>query len=103
MAYSHAMGRDIPDYNYYIDAPGETKQLDALLDTVRAGDRVIVGTITDFMLPDIQDMLNTLENLDELDVAVISRLQPDYDIKKYRSAIRLADTICRVKMGKRPV
>ena len=55
LAYSHAMGRDIPDYNYYIDAPGETKQLDALLDTVRAGDRVIVGTITDFMLPDIQD------------------------------------------------
>ena len=103
LAYSHAMGRNIPDYNYYIDAPGETKQLDALLDTVRAGDRVIVGTITDFMLPDIQDMLNTLENLDELDVAVISRLQPDYDIKKYRSAIRLADTICRVKMGKRPV
>ena len=38
LAYSHAMGRDIPDYNYYIDAPGETKQLDALLDTVRAGD-----------------------------------------------------------------
>ena len=36
LAYSHAMGRDIPDYNYYIDAPGETKQLDALLDTVRA-------------------------------------------------------------------
>lgn len=90
LASSHAMGREIPEYRYYIDEGPETPQLDALLKTVSAGDTVIVGTITDFIDTDVNDLLNALENFDDLGVKIDSRMQPNYNIKIYRIAIRLA-------------
>lgn len=90
LAFSHAMGREIPEYRYYIDEGPETPQLDALLKTVSAGDTVIVGTITDFINTDVNDLLNALENFDDLGVKIDSRMQPNYNIKIYRIAIRLA-------------
>lgn len=91
IAFTHAMGRDIPEYHYYIDTgQGDTVQLDALLKTASAGDTVIVGTIIDFIDTDIDEMLNTLENFNDLGVKIDSRMQPNYNIKLYRIAIRLA-------------
>ena len=63
----------------------------------------ISGTITDFMQPEIEDMLNTLENFNDLGVQIISRLEPDYEIKEYRKSIRLADRIARKRLGLKPV
>ena len=103
IAFSHAMGRDIPQYDYFIDKAGEQTQLAALLKTTAPGDTVIVGTITDFMLPEIDTMLNILEDFADNDVNIESRLEPDYSIDKYRSAIRLADTIYRVRMSGTPI
>ncbi len=103
IANSHAMGRGIPRYRYYTDRAGEQTELEALLLEVSEGDAIIIGTITDFMQPDIADMLNTLENFNELGVQIISRLEPDYNIEDYRKIIRLADTIARKRLGLMPV
>ncbi len=103
IAASQAMGRDIPGYHYFIDEAGEDIELTALLRTVQPGDTVIVGTITDFMTPEIEDMLNTLEDFNDNDIAVESRMQPDYSIELYRIAIRLAIEIIRVREGLKPI
>lgn len=103
IAYSHAMGRDIPRHRYYTDKAGETTELEALFLTVSKGDAVIIGTITDFMQPDIIDMLNVLEDFNDLGVQIISRLEPDYNIEEYRKIVRLADTIARKRLGLKPV
>lgn len=97
IAYSHAMGRDIPQHDYYVDKPGEWTQLTALLRTVQPGDTVIVGTVYDFMETEIVDMLDTLENLNDDGVHVESRMQPDYNIALYRVAMRLAIEMDEVK------
>lgn len=103
IAYSHAMDRGIPRHRYYTDKVGETTELEALFLTVSNGDAVIIGTITDFMQPEIEDMLNTPENFNDLGVQIISRLEPDYEIKEYRKSIRLADRIARKRLGLKPV
>lgn len=91
LALSHAMGRDIPHYRYYIDTGhGDTVQLDALLKTASAGDTIIVGNITDFADTNLNEMLNILENFNDLDVKIESRKQSDYAIETYRYLIRLA-------------
>ena len=97
------MDRGIPRHRYYTDKEGETTELEALFLTVSNGDAVIIGTITDFMQPEIEDMLNTLENFNDLGVQIISRLEPDYEIKEYRKSIRLADRIARKRLGLKPV
>ena len=103
IAYSQAMGQDIPQYHYFIDKAGEQTQLTALLKTTAPGDTVIVGTITDFMFPEIDTMLNILEDFADNDVSIVSRLEPDYNIEKYRFGIRLADTIYRVRVSGKPI
>lgn len=103
LAYTQAMGRDIPPEQCFVDEDGETTQLEDLQEIIQPGDILIVGTITDFMLPDIDDMLNTLENFSEIGVKISSRLEPGYDISLYRSAIRLASYIYRIKNGLPPI
>ena len=93
----------VPRDNYFIDNAGEDKQLRYLFQELNKGDVVIIGTITDLMLPEIGDMLDNLEHFNELGVQVISALQPDYNIKEYRQVIRLADIISRVRLGQKPV
>lgn len=93
--YSHAMFYNIPDCNYYEDTAGKTEQLEALLGVVAEGDAIVVGSITDFMVPSVYEMCCVLEMLEEKGVTVISRLEPDFDIKNYRSAIALANNISR--------
>ena len=103
IAYTKAMSIGVPRDNYFIDNAGECKELMYLFQELNAGDVVIIGTITDLMLPEINDMLDHLEHFDELGVQVISALQPDYNIKEYRRTIRLADIISRVRLGLKPV
>ena len=103
IAYTKAMYIGVPRDNYFIDNAGEDKQLRYLFQELNKGDVVIIGTITDLMLPEIGDMLDNLEHFNELGVQVISALQPDYNIKEYRQVIRLADIISRVRLGQKPV
>lgn len=102
VAYSHALGKDIPDNCYYEDEAGETTELDALLSTVKEGDGVIVGSVTDFMTPSVQDMTNTLYYLEEKGVHVFSRLEPNYDAVPYRDVILFANNIARKILGYKP-
>lgn len=103
IAYTKAMYFGVPRDNYFVDNAGEDKQLRYLFQELNEGDVVIIGTITDLMLPEIGDMLDNLEHFNELGVQVISALQPDYNIKEYRQVIRLADIISRVRLGQKPV
>ncbi|MBR5152989.1 MAG: hypothetical protein IKW60_05650 [Clostridia bacterium] len=93
--YSHAMFYNIPDCNYFEDKAGQTEQLGILLGVVAEGDAIVVGSITDFMAPSVYEMCCVLEMLEEKGVMVISRLEPDFDLGNYRSAIALANNISR--------
>ncbi len=103
IAYTKAMSIGVHRDNYFVDNAGECKKLMHLFQELNEGDVVIIGTITDLMLPEIGDMLDHLEHFDELGVQVISALQPDYNINEYRRIIRLADIISRVRLGLKPV
>ena len=102
IAYSHAMGRDIPRYQYYEDRLGERVQLDALKETVVEGDTIIVGTIRDFMVSDLKELLDTLELFSDCGVQIISRLEPRYNLELYRDIITLADNLARYYLGLPP-
>lgn len=99
VAYSHTNGRDIPYYHYYEDEIGETTQLEALMSIVEEGDGVIVGSITDFMTPNVQNMVDTLEFFESKGVRIFSRLEPKYDVIPYRDAVILANNIARKRYG----
>ena len=102
IAYSHAMGRDIPRYQYYEDRKGERVQLDALKETVVEGDTIIVGTIIDFLVADLKELLATLEFFSGCGVQIISRLEPRYNIELYRDIVGLADNLARFYLGLPP-
>lgn len=102
--YSHTMNLGIPDDMYFIEKPGETTKLDELLSVVQAGDTVVVGTITDFTASgELLEILMVLEDLNDAGVKVISRLEPDYDIKVYRAALRVAEEMLNIQAGLGPV
>jgi DNA invertase Pin-like site-specific DNA recombinase len=102
--YSHTMNMDIPDFLYFIDKPKESSELDELLSVVRAGDTVVVGTITDFTASgELWEVMRALEDLDEAGVRVVSRLEPDYNIVVYRAALRVAAEMLNIRDGRGPV
>ncbi len=63
---------------------------------------LVVGTITDFMTPDIEEMRMTLAALEDKDIALVSMLEYDYDFDAYYYKIGLADNIARVRIGLKP-
>ncbi len=102
--YSHTMNMKIPDDLYFIDKASGTTQLDALLLEMRAGDTVVVGSITDFTASnELWEIMRVLEDLDEAGVSVVSRLEPDYNIVVYRAALRVAAEILNIQDGRGPV
>lgn len=104
LLYSQTMNIDIPENLYFIDRAGETVQLDEVLSTVQPGDKIIVGTITDFsQSSEPLEMLSVLEDLAENGVQVVSRTEPDYTIEVYRAALRVADKILNIRNGRGPI
>lgn len=98
------MNMKIPDDLYFIDKASGTTQLDALLLEMRAGDTVVVGSITDFTASnELWEIMRVLEDLDEAGVSVVSRLEPDYNIVVYRAALRVAAEILNIQDGRGPV
>lgn len=75
LAFTLAMGHDIPEDQRFIDNAGMTAQLEELKDTIEPGDTILVGTITDFMTPDISDMLNALEDFADDNITIRSLLE----------------------------
>ena len=106
IAFTEVLAKKYPvsSENYFVDDAGSTEKLEELLKIVNKGDAVIVGTITDFMThKNIDEMLGILEQFNELGVIICSRLEPDYDIVPYRSLIRLADRISRIRDGEKAI
>ncbi len=86
----------------YIDKQGDTSKLEDLLVDIPYGAKLVIGTITDFMTPDIDEMRRTLAALKDKDITVVSMLENDYDYDNYYYKIGLADNIARVRMGLKP-
>ncbi len=86
----------------YIDKQGNSSKLEELLEDIPRGAMLVVGTITDFMTPDIEEMRMTLAALEDKDIALVSMLEYDYDFDAYYYKIGLADNIARVRMGLKP-
>ncbi len=86
----------------YIDKQGDTSKLEDLLVDIPYGAKLVIGTITDFMTPDIDEMRRTLAALKDKDITVVSMLENDYDYDNYYYKIGLADNIARVRMRLKP-
>ena len=99
LGYSHCEELGIKDYVIYTDKPYEETAMSKLLEEVKPGDRVIVGTIMDFMYPEIEDLKYVLTEFAENNITVISKLEPNYTFKKYVTAIPLANAISRIRLG----
>lgn len=86
----------------YIDKQNENSKLEELLEDIPRNAILIIGTITDFMNPDIYEMRDILSKLNEKQITIVSMAEHDYDYDKYYYKIGLADNIARVRMGLKP-
>lgn len=99
LGYSYCEELGIKDYITYTDKPFEDAAICKLLEEIKPGDRVIVGTILDFMFPEVEDLKFVLTEFAENNITVTSKLEPKYTFKKYVAALPLADVISRVRLG----
>lgn len=89
IAYNYAAELGIPTRTPYLDKAGSNAALKKLLAEVSAGDTIVVGSITDLANPDVSDMLLILEAMQARGVVVKAKMQPNYNLEEYQTAIQL--------------
>lgn len=91
-SYMYELG--IQTRHPFVDKAGSNDALRKLLAEVGEGDTLVIGSITDLANPAVSDMLLILEAMQARGVAIKAKMQPNYNLAEYQTAIRLMRELC---------
>lgn len=89
IAYNYASELKVSTRSPYLDKAGSNMALRKLLSEVSEGDTIVVGSITDLANPTVSDMLLILEAMQMRGVVIRAKMQPNYSLAEYQTAIQL--------------